>query len=116
MSGHQDWDVVKFTKPKAPVKKTVQRSERNDLQKFDKNDQDDFKHKKSSPRVGKILQQARIAKKLSQKDLAQQLNVKASVLVEYETGKAIIKDNRFLNKCQRVLGVYLQGKNIGSPL
>ena len=116
MSSQQDWDVVKFTKPKAPTKKTVVRSENNDLQKFDKNDQDNFKHKKSSPHVGKIIQKARVAKKMSQKDLAQDLNVKVSVLVEYETGKAIIKDNRFLNRCQRVLGVYLQGKNIGSPL
>ena len=35
------------------------------------------------------IQQGRLAKKMTRKDLAQRLNVKESVIAEYETGKAI---------------------------
>merc|ERR1711964_803917 len=49
------------------------------------------------------LQKARVAKKLSQKDLATKLNVKPSVIQDYESGK-VVPDGALVAKMQRVLG------------
>jgi len=118
---HQDWDPVAFSKPPPPPKKKKvpkdsTRIRNAELSKLDNNEMESLKHKKSNMNIGKVIQKARLAKGMNQKNLAQALNVKTGVLVEYESGKAIINDNRFLNRCQQVLGVYLQGKNIGQSL
>jgi transcriptional regulator with XRE-family HTH domain len=46
--------------------------------------------------------------KLSQKDVAQKINEKPSVLQDYESGKAI-PNPQILGKLERVLGVKLRG-------
>lgn len=52
---------------------------------------------------------ARLELQLSQKDVAQKINEKPSVLQEYESGKAI-PNAQILGKLERVLGVKLRGK------
>jgi putative transcription factor len=52
------------------------------------------------------LQRARQAKGLSQKDLAQKLNVKPSIISDYETGKAI-PNGALISQLNRTLGVTL---------
>ena len=47
-------------------------------------------------------------KEMSQKDLAQKVNEKPSVIQEYEAGKAI-PNPQILGKLERVLGVKLRG-------
>lgn len=59
-----------------------------------------------------LIQKARADKGLTQKELAQKLNIKPVVINEYETGKAIV-DRQLLNKMSGILGVKLTGKNIG---
>jgi putative transcription factor len=54
------------------------------------------------------MQQARMDLKLSQKDLAQKINEKPSVLQDYESGKAI-PNPQILGKMERALGVKLRG-------
>lgn len=54
------------------------------------------------------IQQARMEKGLSQKDCAQKINEKPSVLQDYESGKAI-PNTQILTKLERVLGVKLRG-------
>lgn len=54
------------------------------------------------------IQQARTEKGLSQKDCAQKINEKPSVLQDYESGKAI-PNTQILSKLERVLGVKLRG-------
>jgi len=54
------------------------------------------------------MQQARMEKGLSQKDCAQKINEKPSVLQDYESGKAI-PNTQILSKLERVLGVKLRG-------
>ena len=51
---------------------------------------------------------ARQEKQLSQKDVAQKINEKPSVLQDYESGKAI-PNAQILSKLERVLGVKLRG-------
>ncbi|KAI0721508.1 ylMBF1 [Cerioporus squamosus] len=70
---------------------------------------------KISPTVGKAMQAARMEKSLSQKDVAQKINEKPSVLQDYEAGRAI-PNPQILAKLERVLGVKLRGSDIGKKL
>ena len=54
------------------------------------------------------MQTARMELKLSQKDVAQKINEKPSVLQDYEAGKAI-PNAQILAKLERTLGVKLRG-------
>ena len=55
--------------------------------------------------------QGRLAKKLTQAQLAQQINECPQVVQEYESGKAI-PNQQILAKLERVLGVKLRGKGM----
>ncbi|KAK0210437.1 multi protein bridging factor 1-domain-containing protein [Desarmillaria ectypa] len=70
---------------------------------------------KIPPSVGRAMQTARMDLKLSQKDVAQKINEKPSVLQDYESGKAI-PNPQILGKLERVLGVKLRGSGIGEKL
>lgn len=67
--------------------------------------------------ISKIIMQARLALSLSQKDLAQKINQKPQVIMDYENGKAI-PNPQILGKMQRILKVKLLGKKetLGQPL
>merc|ERR1712193_137393 len=67
---------------------------------------DRFKHASVSHEFKLALQQARLAKKLSQHALATGINEKVSVINEYECGKAI-PNGQIINKLNRALGVRL---------
>ncbi|KIK63731.1 hypothetical protein GYMLUDRAFT_40793 [Collybiopsis luxurians FD-317 M1] len=70
---------------------------------------------KVAPSVGRAMMTARSELKLTQKDVAQKINEKPSVLQDYESGKAI-PSPQILGKLERVLGVKLRGSNIGEKL
>ncbi|XP_020582421.1 multiprotein-bridging factor 1c [Phalaenopsis equestris] len=55
------------------------------------------------------IQKARLEKKMSQAELAKQINERAQVVQDYESGKAVPKP-ALLAKMERVLGVKLRGK------
>ncbi|KAF7800267.1 hypothetical protein EIP86_011514 [Pleurotus ostreatoroseus] len=67
------------------------------------------------PAVGKAIQTARMEKEMSQKDLAQKVNEKPSVIQDYESGRAI-PSPQILSKLERSLGVKLRGAGIGEKL
>ncbi|EPT00215.1 hypothetical protein FOMPIDRAFT_1023976 [Fomitopsis schrenkii] len=67
------------------------------------------------PSVGKAIQTARMEKQFSQKDLAQKVNEKPSVIQDYESSKAI-PNPQILGKLERALGVKLRGQDIGKKL
>jgi putative transcription factor len=100
---HQDW------KPVVLRKKTEHKTKRSvGNKKFHKLDSDDpDAPKKISLSAGKQIQQARCDKKLSQKQLAQLLNVKAQLITDYESGKAI-PSRSVLNKLNRALGIKIR--------
>jgi DNA-binding transcriptional regulator YiaG len=54
--------------------------------------------------IGKKIQQARAKKNIKRKDFAKSLNVKESVIADYESGKAN-KDGRLLSRIKSKLGV-----------
>ena len=117
---HQDWTTVvmqgkakkKGITTSSAVLRTgnyeVKKKHNVDHAKFKlDNETETFEHKKVSHKLSVSIQQARAGKKWSRQELAQKLNVKASVITEYETGKAI-PDNQILQKLSRVLGVTLK--------
>eukprot|EP00244_Chara_vulgaris_P011872 TRINITY_DN602_c0_g1_i1.p1 TRINITY_DN602_c0_g1~~TRINITY_DN602_c0_g1_i1.p1 ORF type:complete len:143 (-),score=33.02 TRINITY_DN602_c0_g1_i1:113-541(-) len=66
-------------------------------------------HEKVSTDLRKNLIAARMEKKLTQAQLAQQINEKPQVVQEYESGKAI-PNQQIISKMERVLGVKLRCK------
>ena len=64
---------------------------------------------------GRILQQVRQAKKLTQKDLAKLINELQQVVSDYEAGRAI-PTQQTIEKLERATGIQLRGKDIGKPL
>ncbi|KAJ3482129.1 hypothetical protein NLI96_g7182 [Meripilus lineatus] len=115
-----EWDhkTVIGSKGKAP-KVTKKDSDLNgtDHQRIAKLDRENevAPPPKIAPSVGKAMQTARMEKQLSQKDVAQKINEKPSVLQDYEAGRAI-PNPQILGKLERVLGVKLRGANIGEKL
>jgi len=70
---------------------------------------------KIAPSVGRAIQDARMALKMPQKDLAQKINEKISVVQDYEAGKAI-PNQQVLAKLERILLVKLRGPDIGKKV
>ena len=114
MDNWQDWNVVQWSKP--PTKKDTQngvvasndRFAESRIKKLD--DVNDAEHvERCSLTLQKQIQQARLAKQLSQKDLANSINVTARVIQDYENGKAV-PTPQVLQKLRRVLGVKLNSK------
>lgn len=66
--------------------------------------------KKVSTTLKLAIQKARQDKGLSQKELAQKLNVPVSTIQKYESGKAVPNGN-LISKMGRVLGVPLSNKS-----
>jgi len=62
-----------------------------------------------SSELKKTIQQSRIAKKMTQAQLAQAINEKLQIVQDYEIGRAI-PNGQILNKLSRVLGVSLSNK------
>lgn len=61
-----------------------------------------------SPEVRQAIQKARLEKKLTQTELAKQINERPQVVQEYENGKAV-PNQAILAKMEKVLGVKLRG-------
>ena len=67
------------------------------------------KPQRINPKIKERIIQARTAKKLTQKELAQRIQVQPTIIQQYETGK-VKADVAVLRKMERVLGVKLTGK------
>tara|TARA_A100001015_G_scaffold316636_1_gene431486 strand:- start:3047 stop:3370 length:324 start_codon:yes stop_codon:yes gene_type:complete len=97
-SNFQDWEPV-VLKSK-PVATSYQGNPKP------KTDDDEIKIKKINRELQVALQKARLSNKLSQKDVAQKMNVKPSDIMNYENGKAI-PNNAFISKLERFYKVKL---------
>jgi putative transcription factor len=97
---HQDWTTVILTKkPEKSVSNNTLRSgsfgtrtkQNPDAQRLSKieGETETFKVVKVSSSTGKEIQKGRLAKKMTQKQLAQAINVAPKVINEFESGKAV---------------------------
>ena len=120
---HQDWNTViihgknivsKNKKTTKKPKSKVNSNTTNDknMRKLD-DEQDSFKHERVSKKVTTAIMQGRMAKKLTQANLAAALSLKVDIIRSYESGKAI-PNNLILTKMQKILGVKLTGLNKGT--
>ena len=118
---HQDWEevtihgksfkkekekekYVKFMGQEIKLPKRSQYSGKTPEQKLDETMLGT--HKKVGKETGLTIQRARVAKKYTQKELANLINVSADIISSYESGKAI-PDHKIMQKLRRVLFVKL---------
>ena len=71
---------------------------------------EELKHAKVDKSLSKAIMQARMAKKMTQKDLATAINEKPQVVAEYENGKAI-PNGQIIVKIERKLACKLPRPN-----
>ena len=118
---HQQWEPVIWSKPTSvlqreqrakgiPVLRKQNIAGTAQMRKLDSAGLDDdetpLKHATVTLEFKMSLQKARMAKKMSQADLAKAINQPAKVVNEYESGKAI-PNQAIVNKMNKVLGVHL---------
>jgi len=107
---HQDWEPVivrKRSTTNATRSSTKQRHNPLGAALFRELDSDNpTAPKKVNHATATSIQKARNAKGLTQKQLASRINVPASTINDYESGRAI-PDRCLLNKIGRTLGIKL---------
>lgn len=67
---------------------------------------DELKHQRVDKSLSKAIQQARMAKNMTQKELATAINEKPQIIAEYESGKAI-PNGQIIVKIEQKLGCKL---------
>ncbi|XP_059485755.1 endothelial differentiation-related factor 1 [Neocloeon triangulifer] len=76
---------------------------------------EELKHEKISMDIGKLIQQGRLSKGWSQKELATKINEKPQVINDYEAGRAI-PNQAILGKIERTIGLKLRGQHKGETV
>ena len=97
----QDWEQLYLTKPSQTKTKAVK-----PINETNEKDQDDVVLKKPSLDFQKTLQQARLAQKMTQKDLALKAGIQLNILQGYENGKEI-PSNLIISKLEKLLNTKL---------
>mmetsp|Transcript_6569 Transcript_6569/g.9930 ORF Transcript_6569/g.9930 Transcript_6569/m.9930 type:complete len:149 (-) Transcript_6569:24-470(-) len=95
--------------------KSVHASTGKNMRKLDE-ETEEFKHDRVDRSLALAIQQARLAKKMTQKALATAINEKPQIVGEYESGRAI-PNPQMIGRMERALGVRLPrggGKKKGS--
>ena len=90
---YQDWEPVILTKPKKDSPASTPLNE-------------DPVIREMTHSIQKAIQQARLACKMSQKELATKLQVQPSIITDYENGKAV-PNNLFISKLEKALNTKL---------
>jgi ribosome-binding protein aMBF1 (putative translation factor) len=104
---HQDWEQVILVKPKTTSSNTSGKPNPPQHKKSIALDGDEIvAPPKPSQELKKAIQQARMAKKMGQKQLAASMNVPIQTIVSYENGKAV-PSNGFIAKLETKLQVKL---------
>ena len=116
---HQDWKPVILRGNPAKnsfQKKEIRQKKDPEAQRLYKLDNEEFptsKIKTTSLEQRKVMIQGRTAKKLTQKELANQTGINIKNIQGYENGKIPINNSEIV-KIGKFLGVKLTGKNIGN--
>jgi putative transcription factor len=96
----QDWEQIYLTKP------TKSENVKTFNQTTSQKEIDEFNLKKPSLDFQKTLQQARLTKKMTQKDLALKAGIQLNILQGYENGKEI-PSNLIISKLEKLLNTKL---------
>ena len=108
LDNHQDWKTIIIKNPKQNVKNSTKKINNNtNVKKIsieNKADNDELKHKQLSTDLRMSIQKARCSKNLTQKELAQKINVSHQIISDIESGKAIYNGSH-INKLKRFLKI-----------
>ena len=96
---HQDWKPVVLNNSK-----TLKKGGNNVIKSNKNEDEDEKPPPKISLSNSLLIQQSRLALKLTQKQLAQKLNVECSIIQKYENG-TINPDPNMLCKLRNILKI-----------
>jgi ribosome-binding protein aMBF1 (putative translation factor) len=110
---HQDFQTITIgNKSLKNVKKEIKpKNSGPDLHSIKlENETENFSIQKIPKELSQEITNARTAKKFSQKDIANKLNIQSNVYSEIENGKALYdgKTKELINKIQKQLGVRFQ--------
>ena len=110
---HQDWETI-YTKANKQLNsggKNKEENKKKKTQDFTKENKMDkkieegnLKHDKTPAELSKIIQQRRLNMGLTQKDLANKINVQVKVIIDIESGKAK-KNPQLISKIKRILNI-----------
>ena len=111
---HQDWETVVFKKPiekldlkvaqRRGLTKSVLKTNVNDNSRKLDEETEIFKNKRIDTKTKELILKARIAKKITQKQLANQANLPLKVIADIESGRAIY-DHKVIQRLKKSLGV-----------
>jgi len=108
LDNHQDWKTIIIKNPKQNVKNSKKKVNNTNIKKIsieNKADNDELKHKQLSTDLRISIQKARCSKNLTQKELAQKINVSHQIISDIESGKAIYNEQH-INKLKRFLQLH----------
>lgn len=100
---HQDWDTL-FVKPKKENNNIEKKQHvKSKEQKMNESEEiGKLSHKKMDSDFGKVLQKYRLSQNMTQKDIAQKLNIPVKDINEIESGK--MKHNgQLMGKIKRLM-------------
>ena len=101
---HQDWNTVILRK------KTEKKSNQNSNSNLKKKENDDkIEIKKVSKQMAKQIIDGRMAKKMTQLNLAQQSCIDVKIIKQIESGNCIY-NSEHINKISKVLGMKIDRK------
>ena len=100
---HQDWTIQTIKKKPTQSDKDKKKYIKSNLQKMnEREEQGKLSHKKMDLEFGKTLQKYRLSQGLTQKDIAQKLNIPMKDINEIESGK--MKHNgQLMGKIKRLM-------------
>ena len=108
LNDHQDWKPIIIRKNNENKKESSSKSVNYEQQKNKKIEKQieegNMKHKKIPDDIRKKIQQKRGELNMTQKQLAQKINIQVSIINEIETGKALY-NHKHINKIKRILNI-----------
>lgn len=107
LDDHQDWKTIVVKKPKENVansKKKLSNTVLKNISVEKKADADELHHKKLTLELRQSIMKGRVSKSLTQKQLANAINLPIHVISDIESGKAIYNDKN-INKIKRYLKI-----------
>ena len=109
---HQDWDII-YTRGNKELEKDKEKEKEKNKKnisfvkekKIDKKiEEGNLKHDKIKLDICKQIQQKRLERGMTQKELANKLNISPKIISEIESGKAI-KNQQLISKIKKNLNI-----------
>ena len=107
LDDHQDWKTIVVKKPKENIDNSKKKPSNTVLKNISlekKADSDDLHHKQLTLELRQSIMKGRSAKSLTQKQLANAINLPIQIISDIESGKAIYNAGH-INKIKRHLKI-----------